>query len=326
MWETILPIAANLISGSMGASAARSSGDAQAASTDRATEEQRRQFDKQVELQSPFRDAGVTGLNRLMYLLGLGGGGGTTSAPSQSREQLRQQLLPQFTNTTEKTVYDTMLGMLPGYVSGPQIEKQTTIDENGLSSAIERALAQQTGQTGQSGQSGALSDADYGSLMRDFSMADYQADPGYAFRKAEGMKGIESGAAARGGLLSGAALKAIQKYGQDLASNEYGNAYNRFTANQTNKYNKLSGLVNTGQGATNVLSNAAANLGNSVSNNIMSGAAAKAAGDVGSANAWTNAIGQGIGAWQQNQLMDMIRNPKTSSYVPGYGYGTSYGE
>lgn len=56
----------------------------------------------------------------------------------------------------------------------------------------------------------------------------FQKDPGYDFRMQEGQNAIESSAAARGGQLSGATLKALAKYGQDYASNEYQNAYGRY--------------------------------------------------------------------------------------------------
>ena len=61
-----------------------------------------------------------------------------------------------------------------------------------------------------------------------FGMQQFQADPGYGFRMSEGMKALERSAAARGGLLSGATLKGIQRFGQDLASQEYTNAFNRY--------------------------------------------------------------------------------------------------
>jgi hypothetical protein len=56
----------------------------------------------------------------------------------------------------------------------------------------------------------------------------FQADPGYQFRMQEGQKAIEGSAAARGTQLSGATMKALAKYGQNLASDEYGKAYDRF--------------------------------------------------------------------------------------------------
>jgi hypothetical protein len=82
-----------------------------------------------------------------------------------------------------------------------------------------------------------------------------QMDPGYAFRLGEGMKALERSAAARGGLVSGATMKGLQRYGQDLASQEYGAAYNR-----------LAGLANVGPRAAGVMSDLgqtyATNVGN----------------------------------------------------------------
>jgi hypothetical protein len=82
-----------------------------------------------------------------------------------------------------------------------------------------------------------------GELVRGFTQADYQADPGYAFRLAEGQKALDRQAAARGGLISGAALKAAGRYGQEMASQEFGNAYNRFRDTQGLRRNALAGVV-----------------------------------------------------------------------------------
>lgn len=119
-------------------------------------------------------------------------------------------------------------------------------------------------------------------------------DPGYQFRLGEGQKSLESGAAARGGLLSGAAMKAMQKYGQDYASNEFDKVYNR-----------LSNTAGGGQVANN-MNNAGSNFANNWGNTTMSGAAAGAAGTVGSANAWGNTAGSLINNYQQNQLMNLM--------------------
>ena len=93
-------------------------------------------------------------------------------------------------------------------------------------------------------------DPEFGSFNRAFGMADFQRDPGYDFRQQEGQRGVEASAAARGGILSGAALKAITRYNQDFASNEYGNAYGRYNNDQTTRFNRLSSLAGTGQTAT----------------------------------------------------------------------------
>jgi hypothetical protein len=91
--------------------------------------------------------------------------------------------------------------------------------------------------------------ADYGRYAKDFQMSDFQQDPGYAFRLAEGMKAMNAAAAARGGLMSGGALKAGQQYGQDMGSQEYQNAYQRYQTNRANQLAPLGALTSAGQNA-----------------------------------------------------------------------------
>ena len=90
--------------------AANRAADAQVEAADRAANAQREMFERQVELQAPFREAGLTAQNRILSLLGIGG---------------------------EPTA------------------------------------------------------AGYGRYARDFSMADFEGDPGYGFRMSEGMKALE---------------------------------------------------------------------------------------------------------------------------------------
>ena len=155
----------------------------------------------------------------------------------------------------------------------------------------------------------------YGSLSKNFTMRDFQADPGYAFRMSEGLKALDRQAAARGGLISGAALKAAQGYGQDLASQEYMNAFNRFQTNRTNLLNPLQAIAGTGQTATTTLTNAGQNMGTNVANymgnagtaqaNAATMAAdARASGYLGSQESWNRAINNALarGTTQDQQL------------------------
>jgi hypothetical protein len=98
----------------------------------------------------------------------------------------------------------------------------------------------------QGGNAGA---ADYGRYAKDFQMSDFQQDPGYAFRMSEGLKAMNAAAAARGGLMSGGALKAGQQYGQDMGSQEYQNAYNRYQTNRSNQLAPLGALTSAGMNA-----------------------------------------------------------------------------
>lgn len=143
----------------------------------------------------------------------------------------------------------------------------------------------------------------------------YSADPGYAFRMKEGMNAMNATAAARGGLISGNALKAGQVYGQELGSQEYQNSFSRYLSNRANAQNTFqlnrNNLLDplkflSGQGQASAASQAA-NIGANTNANtaLSTGAAnAQAAGQVGSANAYSNAIGQAIGGYQMNQLIN----------------------
>ena len=109
---------------------------------------------------------------------------------------------------------------------------------------------------------------------------DQNTDPGYGFRFSEGMKGLERGAAARGGLLSGAALKGITRYGQDMGSQEYQNAFNRYTTGfnantgeRNQLYNRLAGVAGTGQNAVGSVTAQGANMANNIGNAYMTNAA-----------------------------------------------------
>jgi hypothetical protein len=191
-----MPWMALAIGGSalLGASASKSAANTQAAAADRSGELQERMFNRQVELQEPWRQAGMNALNRM-----------------QSGD---------------------VMGMM---------------------------------------------------------------DPSYKFRLGEGMKALDRQAAARGGLISGGALKAAQRYGQDFASQEFGNAYNR-----------LAGLAGVGQTATGAIGNAAGAYGANAGNLMTGAAGARASGYVGGANALTSGLGQYMNYTQGQNLLNRL--------------------
>ena len=105
-----------------------------------------------------------------------------------------------------------------------------------------------------------------GDLVRGFTMADYQADPGYAFRLKEGLNALDRTAAARGGLLGGNQLRGAVQYGQNLGSQEYGNAYNRFIGEQATRRNALASLMGLGPTTANTIGTAGQTMASNVGN------------------------------------------------------------
>jgi hypothetical protein len=73
-------------------------------------------------------------------------------------------------------------------------------------------------------------------MLANFSMADFEADPGLQYRMDQGNKSVESSAASKGSQLSGATLKALARFGQNEGSAEYNNAFNRFRTQKLDQY------------------------------------------------------------------------------------------
>jgi hypothetical protein len=156
-----------------------------------------------------------------------------------------------------------------------------------------------------------------------FGAGDYQADPGYAFRLAEGQKALDRQAAARGGLISGGALKAATRFGQEMGSQEYGNAYNRAltgyntgVASENQLYNRQAALAGIGQTATNLTGQFGQNYATNVGNLMTGAGAANAAGQVGMANAITGGLGTYLNYNQNNALLEALRNRRSTYSGP----------
>ena len=164
----LVPAAVSLLQGKMSSDAASDAASQANAQNQRGLDLQREMFDERKRLSEPYRQAGLTGQNRLMEMLGLGGDTGA---------------------------------------------------------------------------------AGYGRYAKDFGMQDFQQDPGYAFRLSEGLKQLGSQARAQGGAGGGRTMMGIQNYAQGLASQEYGNAFNRYQTNRQNQLAPLGSLMSSGQAA-----------------------------------------------------------------------------
>lgn len=151
-----------------------------------------------------------------------------------------------------------------------------------------------------------------------FGMAQFQADPGYGFRMSEGMKALERSAAARGGLLSGATLKGVQRFGQDLGSQEYQNAFNRYQAERQARLAPLQSLAGVGQTTAQQIGEAGMRTAANVGETLTSGAAARASGYVGGANALTQGLGTYLNYSQGQNMLNALRAPAAA--VPATTY------
>lgn len=141
-----------------------------------------------------------------------------------------------------------------------------------------------------------------------FGMPQFQQDPGYAFRMAEGTKALERSAAARGGLLSGATLKGIQRYGQEMGSQEYQNAFNRYQAERQARLGPLQSLAGVGQTTAQQMGAAGQLYGQNVGNALIN--QGYAAGNAGMAAAQARGttygnLGQALGQVPASQWSNL---------------------
>jgi hypothetical protein len=147
----------------------------------------------------------------------------------------------------------------------------------------------------------------------------WQTDPGYQFRFSEGMRALENSAAARGGLFSGAFGRGAIEYGQNMASAEYINIYNRLA--------NIAGLGQTG--SQNPYGGASSYLAANAGANLAGAGISRGSGYTGQANAWANTINQlsmmygmsALGNRWQNAVnpYGSIGDPYAFSQQWGYG-------
>jgi len=155
-----------------------------------------------------------------------------------------------------------------------------------------------------------------GGLTFQPTQAQLEATPGYQFDLSQGLRGVESSAAARGLGISGAALKGAAGFATGLANNTLTTQQQIFQQNLGNVLNPLMSLASQGENAsaqTGQLGQAAVNSSNAAN---LGGAASSAAGQVGSANAIAGGI-NGLGNSASNFLLFNALNNNAPSAAQG---------
>jgi hypothetical protein len=137
------------------------------------------------------------------------------------------------------------------------------------------------------------------------SMEALESNPAYQFNLQQGLKAIEKSAARNKMSYAPATLQDIGRFSQGLASNEFDKIWQR-----------LFNLSSGGQNAAVQQGGFGTNTAGQIGNNITSAGAAKAAGQIGSANAIAGGVGQGVNAYLMNQILTQNQNPLSSGTVP----------
>lgn len=193
---------------------------------------------------------------------------------------------------------------LPQYAGAPPMAAPPPAAPTGFSAAVTNLLGPQSNALAAPQAPVAQPPAPQGT-----GMAGFFASPDYQFNLEQGQQAIDRSAAARGGLLSGRAVKEGTRFASGLASGEFGNYFNR-----------LANLAGIGQTATTAGAQLGANMAGNVGNLLSNSGAARASGYANSANAWGAALGGAGGL-----AYDYFSNTRLPSYSPMSHNFTGFG-
>ncbi len=132
-----------------------------------------------------------------------------------------------------------------------------------------------------------------GQYVKTPTMDDLTMDPGFSFRMSEGEKALARMQSARGQLFGGGAIKAGTRYGQEMASQEFQNAYNRLMNQRATVTNALLGVGGYGPAIAGQNAAAIGSAGSNIANIQVGAGQARASGYLGQANALNQALQQG---------------------------------
>lgn len=313
------------ITGKTAAKSAEKAGQMQSDSAKYAADLQNKQYEQTRQDMQPWMQAGQRALGGLESFV-FGGSpvaySGNQGLPQQTMPSPQPTAITNQTQALPKSWLDNNIikGLVTGF-GGKELLASSTAP-SAPSAAPNTPSPASTGPMGNAptGAPMQFSDAMGQNMQRQYNSGAYTngldaqsfyQDPSYQWRKQQGMDNIQAQAAAGGGLFSGATLKALNDYNSNLASQEYGNAwqrnmaenqnrfnvdsnlrsqdYNIFNSERSRQYNEMANLAGVGQTtATNLASlgaNNAANMGemamagaNARANGLTTGAYAKSQG------------------------------------------------
>jgi len=265
-----------IASGLLGASASNKAADAQERASRDALALQREVYDDTRGNFAPYRDAGTLALQAFMYEMGLG------KAPTIGGRAPSIQTITTPGSTSGGTISaaDRRLAQ----ATGNQDTRDYYLNRGGTSTpgSTQYRVGGQTFNSLEEAQAWAKANPTGGTAYGGFT-----ATPGYEFRVNQGTDAVNALAGARGGLNSGRTMQDLTKFGQGIASEEYGNYLGR-----------LSGLTNMGTSAAANTANAGANFASGGSNALMAGGQAQADGYINGANSIMGGFNNALGAWQ----------------------------
>lgn len=260
-WVAVAVVGGTVAGAAISSQGAQSAAQTQANAASNAQQISQQEFNTITQQEQPFMQGGYGALNALEYGLGIPSSMGASSQGTVTTPNING--------------YDPSSGFTIG--AGGSIGR--LLKGGGTTTATPSSSA--------SGVPGMA----YGSLLQPFTADNWkQLSPAYSFQLGQGMQGVLNGDAAGSGALSGAAQKDLISYNQNMANTSFNNAFNMYQTQQGNIYSRLAGLTQLGQAAAANTGQQGTALSGQAAQSATNIGSALAAGQVGSANAWSGAL------------------------------------
>lgn len=292
-----MSIAGSVIGGLIQGDAASSAGDTAANASNQATAAQLQMFNTQNQQQEPYRQAGYTALGEILHGFGLPNNSTVANRPGD------RYTLQDFLD------YNTRIAP-PGYLGGSsdaqtQYDRYTTGAPGAWgTSDFDRLGFRKLGEDTSGGAGGSGIDSGYFSHQFNANDLNSTLAPNWKFALDQGIGATKNAGNLQSGLISGNTMKGIADYTLGKSGDLYQQAYNNYTANQSNIFNRLSNIAGLGSAANQQSAGLAGSMAPSIASTITGAGAAQAAGTIGAANAVSGGIGNALGWYNLNQILN----------------------
>lgn len=308
-----------VVGGAINANASKSAAGAQAGAADRATAAQEGMFNRTVQNNAPYNQAGQAASARLSNLLGIG----TPQQIGPNGQPVSYDPITQ--------AYHDIVGRDPeaAGLAAWQARLASGIPIEQIRAEM-AATPEAQGPHGTwqapAGAGATVADPAYGSLAKPFSMEDFHLDPGIQFQTQQGNLALTNSAAAKNGVLSGGALKDFIAYNQGMAGTGYQSAYDRYMQNKQFTLGSLMGVSQLGQTAASNGSTGGSSYAQGIAGTMTGAGNATAAGTMGAGNAMAGGISGAANGYTLSRFLNNgggaadMGGPITSSANPNGVY------
>lgn len=285
-----ISVGGSLLGGAMGDSASGDAAGQANAGLQQGIDELKKIDARTLTQTQPYRDLGEGSVNKLSYLLGTANTAG--SIDKYTRDDFLQAYKSALSGMDYSAKHQNEMANVRADEAWAAYQKDpSAFDKNWTAYGKSNGGLRELKDTAPLD----TSDGQYGSLLKSFSLDDLNKDVvynnGLKFGLDQGTTQLNNRAASMGSYDSGQTLKDLAKWANDYGTTKSGEAQQRFMGDKAFTLGSLMGGTQVGQNAVNTSASSGQTIGTAIAGAQGAMGANNAAGTIGSANAWSDAIG-----------------------------------